>query len=485
MTSKIKDLLESKLIRKLDTLIIDEMARTRAPALSIGIIHGEELIFSRNYGAINLEKNIPATSDSLFMIASITKSFTACGILKLIEKGKITLEDKIEEFIPVKVGFEESPIRIKHLLSHSSGIPNFSDFLWAKNEEELLNLQFEIPKLPWSTWEDIFRLLEGIDSFISEKPGVRFYYNNLSYEILGKIIEEVSGMKFSKYIKREILTPLEMNNSGFYDENIIESEHLATPYVTKAGSKPPKLIPISYPEKRFVSAAGGLFSSVNNMARYVAMLLNNGKFREKEIISAELIKTMQEIHFAESYPNLAFTSFYGNYGKTGYGFGLVIHNDFFGYKLVEHSGSYWGASTWMALLPELKLGVIFLSNHHPSPRMFAQAVLMELIGKDCTKHHPLIKLREHHSKLVGKYESYKGITSLNVISRGGTLFLKHPETDGKEEPLLPRGLKDYSEELDYYTLTEIGGKMPVQFTIDNNGDIWLHYERLKLKKVRK
>lgn len=474
-------LITDDFIAKIDSLLIEELKRTRAPALSIGVIYDTQLILTRNYGAINIEENKPATSDSLYMLASITKSFTACGILKLVEQEKLSLDDKIEDFLPVKIGFDDAPIKIRHLLSHSSGIPNFSDILWFINEEDLFGLQTEIPRYPWSTWEDIFRLLKDINSFVTEKPEKRFYYNNLGYELLGKIIEEVSGTKYEDFITKEILQPLEMHNSGFYNSTLAQNEKLATPYIIKPNSKPPKLIPITYPEKRFISAAGGLFSSVNDMAKYVSMLLNNGTFNDKEIIQSENIQQMQSIQFKEQYPNLAFTSFYGKYGETGYGYGLVVHSDFFGYKLVEHSGSYEGASTWMALLPEKKLGVVFLSNHHPSPRMLAQAVLIELLGKDCYNYHPLLKLRAHHKKLTGKYETYKGIVAMQLVSRDGTLYLK-PESAHREIPLMPMGNKPYNEELDYYVTTEIGGKMPVQFTIED-GNIWLHYERLKLRKT--
>ncbi len=486
MTSSInvlKYLTEEK-IKKIDELLVKELTLTRAPALSIGIVQGNELVFTRNYGSINIEENTPATSDSIYMIASVTKSFTALGVLKLVEKKLLSLDDKLNDLLPLKLGFEDDPIRVKHLMSHCSGMPNFTDPLWEKNNEDLFGINVEIPKIPFSTWDDIYRLLNSSNAFITERPGKRFYYNNLAFELLGKIIEEVSGKPFPEFINDEILKPLEMENSGFYDERIANNPDLATPYIIKPGSNPPKLIPISYPERKFISAAGGLFSSVKEMANYMIMHLNNGKFKEKTIIAEELLNSMHQIQFLEEYPNQPFYSFYGEYGRTGYGYGLVIHENFHGHKLIEHSGSYMGASSWMVLLPEEKIGVVFLSNHHPSPRMLAQAVLLELLGKDAYTHHPLLRLRKHHEKLTGTYVSHAKTVSVEVVSRNGGLFLNTKEFGNVEIPLFPANDNPYHEQLDYYSFTEIGGKLPVQFTIDEQDNVWLHYERLKLKKVQ-
>ncbi len=466
---------------KLDKMLVSEMVKTRAPSFSIGVIKDDKLIFTRNYGAIDIDKNKPATPDSIYMIASITKSFTACGILKLMEMGKLSIDDPINNYIPIKLGMDGYPILIKHVLSHSSGIPNLTDELWTINSEDLYDIPYEIPKIPFSTWDDVFRILEESNEYVTDKPGERFYYNNMLYDVLGYIIENVSGMKFADFIKKEILEPLNMYNSGFYSEEIANNCNLATPYIIKPKSNPAKLIPTTYPERKFISAAGGLFTSVNELANYVIMHLNQGKFKNKQIIPEKLIGIMQSNQFTEKYPNEAFRSFYGNYGEIGYGFGLEISSDFLGHKLVQHSGSYMGSSTWMAMIPELKLGVICLSNHHPSPRMFAQIILMELLGKNSSEYHPLLKLRNHHKKLCGKYSIIRDIQTISVISQGGGLFIKYPDQK-TIIPIFPINDEPYDLQLNYYMFTEIGGKMPVQFTINNN-DIFLHIERLKFKKV--
>ena len=186
---------------KLDNLLVSSMTENRTPALSVGIIIDNNQVFTRNYGAMDLESNIPASSDTLYMIASITKSFTALGILKLVEMGKISLDDEISKYLPINLGFEDAPIKIKHFLSHSSGIPGITDILWNKNEEDHLGISFEIPKIPFSSWDDVFRHVNGATEWISKRPGEVFYYNNMCYDLLGKIIEDISGLAFGEFFQ--------------------------------------------------------------------------------------------------------------------------------------------------------------------------------------------------------------------------------------------------------------------------------------------
>jgi hypothetical protein len=162
---------------------------------------------------------------------------------------------------------------------------------------------------------------------------------------------------------------------------------------------------------------------------------------------------------------------------------LAFQEDFFGYRLIHHSGSWIGASAWLAMLPELNLGVVFLANKHPSPRMLALSTLAMLIGINIEKEFPLFKYRNHIEKLTGEYELYKGVGKMKLTAKGGLLYYKYDHW-GINAPLIPFESDNGLLTLNYYLITEVGGKDPVQFEIDDNGTIWMHHERLKWKKVR-
>ena len=188
---------------------------------------------------------------------------------------------------------------------------------------------------------------------------------------------------------------------------------------------------------------------------------------------------MQTQQFVESYPNTSFTAFYGDYGKTGYGYGFVVNEDFFGTKLIQHSGSYSGASAWFAILPEKQIGVVMLSNKHPSPRMFAQAILIELLGLSAKDNFHVLRLRNHLEKFTGTYQSYKNIDQIKVSNHGGQLYVKF-STDGSNIPIIPK--TDEKEPFDYYIPTDTGGKMPFRFKATEK-NTWAYFERNKWKKI--
>lgn len=212
------------------------------------------------------------------------------------------------------------------------------------------------------------------------------------------------------------------------------------------------------------------------------MYLHRGRYKGKEIIGSDKIDAMLSIHSKETANSQLYSSTIGNFGEAGYGYGLAIHENFFGYRLVHHSGSWIGASAWVAMLPELQLGVVFLANKHPSPRMLALCTLAMLIGTDVKKEFPLFRYRNHLEKLAGEYELYKGVGKMKLIAKGGLLFYQYAFW-GIDSPLVPFESENLIT-LNYYLITEVGGKDPVQFEMDENGTFWMHHERLKWKKVR-
>jgi len=219
------------------------------------------------------------------------------------------------------------------------------------------------------------------------------------------------------------------------------------------------------------------------MANYTIMNLNGGIFNGKQIISKESLNQIHDFQFTESYPSTDMTEFYGNYGKTGYGFGWAVHDDFYGHKLIHHSGSWLGASAWHALIPELKLGVVMLANKHPSPRIFAQAIMMVLMGRDPEKEFHLLKNRNHQQKLSGKYESFAGVSKLKIYSEGGIMYFENSAGLAKT-PLFPiDGNEGNFEIMDYYFPSEIGGRNAVQFEF-RGGNTWFRIERDIFKKIR-
>ncbi len=462
---------------KMDELISEEMHLTNTPGTALSILEKGEIVFTRTYGAMDFELSRPVNEDTLFNIASVTKSFICAGILKLQEEGKLSVKDKLSDHLPVTIGFEDEPILVHHLMNHSSGIPNLADGMWSRNREHMLGEPAK-PRYPFTSWEDGFRFLNGAQEYLS-RPGRRFHYNNFGYGLLSKIITEVAGESYKHYLQRHIFQPLMMERTGFYNE-ICKDENLAKGYMDKPGSKTRELVNVPYEEHKLTrsldEAAGGLFSTVKELANYMKMQMNGGEFGGKQILTKESIDEMQKRQFKEEYPNNAFKAAYGQ-SMSGYGYGLAIDEDFYGEKLVQHSGSFIGASAWFAFLPVHKRGVIMLSNHHPSPRIMSQGILAESLGIK-VEEWPLLKIRNFHSRLTGEYHTYKGMSKVKIISQDGSLYISDIEEKNKRV-LLP--MEDQPT-MNYYIPTSMGGKDPVQFE-NSDGNIFLNIERNRWKKT--
>lgn len=468
-------------IENLEALISEEMARYKVPGSSIAIVKNDQIVYSQGFGARNLEENLPTTPETLFNIASCTKSIICLCVMKLEEEGKLQRFDPISKYIPCTLGYRDAPITIHHLMTHTSGIPEIVGGI--AHLDLAMEMKIEAPFIPFMSWNDFFRHINGASEFISEKPGKRFYYQNYGYTMLGRIIEDVSGTNLPEFIKDHILSPLKMNQSTFLKEELEKIKNVSQAY--KMSNQEKRIVNTSYYRENeiFGYAPGGLFSSIVELTNLMMMYLQQGRFKGTDFIGSDKIEAMFSMHWKETVNSKSYSTMIGNFGKGGYGYGLAIHDDFFGYRLVHHSGSWIGASAWIAMIPELHLGVVFLSNKHPSPRMVALSTLAMLLGIDIKKEFPLFRYRNHLEKLTGEYELYKGVGKMKLSSKDGLLYYQY-DLWGINVPLIPsESERNNLITLNYYIVTESGGRDPVQFEIDEDGTIWMHHERLKWKKT--
>src|ERR1044071_594990 len=176
---------------------------------------GSQLLFSKAYGSANLEWNVPNTPNTRFRLGSVTKQFTAASILLLEERGKLSTADPVKTYIPDAPAAWDK-ITIFHLLTHTSGIPNFTSFPdYAKLEP-----------FPATAAELVARFR---DKPLEFQPGERWNYSNSGYVLLGYLIEKVSGEPYEKFVRDNIFTPLGMADSG-YDSNTAIIPHRASGY---------------------------------------------------------------------------------------------------------------------------------------------------------------------------------------------------------------------------------------------------------------
>ena len=447
---------------ELEEFILDKMSKTKLPGLSISVIAEGEAIYSRGFGFRDVESGLHATPNTLYCIGSVTKSFTALAIMQLVDRGLLSLEDPVSKYLPLKLEPKGEPVKVWHLLTHSSGIPAL-----AYAEALIRSIVGDDGTwIPIASYDDMASFLLGADRWAVARPGEKFFYLNEGYVLLGYIVEKISGEKYEDYVKKHLLEPLEMGRSCFSREEFEREADRAVPYVI---DREGRRIRSTYPFG--ITADGGLISCASELSNYVKMLLGRGRFGEAQVVSRESLEEMEKPRLPVPFTLM---------GGEAYGFGWIVTPSFFGYKLVGHSGSVLTSTAYVGYLPEKGIGVAVLANASGYPLSYIGTyALALLLGRDPDRELPFVKFDRILDELTGTYNAYKNMVRAEVVRRGDLLYL---EMKGKLTelvvPLVPEKVDE--EESVFYTI-RAGSKVEATFT-RKDGEIELLFERYKFVK---
>jgi CubicO group peptidase (beta-lactamase class C family) len=465
--------------KKLEDMIASAMTQTHIPGLSLALVKNNRVVYARGFGSRNFRDNLPATQHTLYGVGSCTKSFTALAIMQLAQDEKLDIHDSADKYIPLRLGSRENPITIRHLLAHSSGIPSLG------NAEAVTYrmLGYDEKWIPMGSMDDIFLYINGAADEVIDKPGRRFFYLNEGYTLLGEIVARVSKMRYEEYIKEKILRPLKMNRSGFTKEDFEKESDVMIPYgIVEDADGRVTVATAEHPFHMSIYAAGGLLSSVREMSNYVIANLNCGVFDGTSILEVSLLREMHKIQIGTN----TFSDFYGIAGKSGYGYGWGVTESFLGHKLLAHSGSTGVSSSFIAMVPDLKIGVVEAANSGQIPGPVLLGVLVLMMGKDPIKEIPFFDVDRKLNMLVGVYATYRGILRIAVVRKGAYLFLEPKDRTstlelGMSVPLIPEN--ERLESLRFYMMPAPGAKTSVEFLVEPSGKVELYVERYRFHKV--
>ena len=350
---------------------------------AILIARDDQILVSNGYGAANFEEDSPIMPFTKFRLASVTKQFTAMAILILQERGKLKVEDPVCKYVTACPSAWE-PLTIHHLLTHTSGIP---DWIGFPDSDKWHRLPTTVPEL----------IARFKDKPLQFKPGEEFRYSNSNYHLLGAIIERASGKTYQAFLRENIFEPLKMNNSGYDDANAI-LKHRALGYARDGD----KLRPAVYTDMSNPYAAGALYSTVEDLYIWTEALA-----------TAKLVseKTMA----------LMTTPF-----KSNYAYGLTVREEF-GRKLISHTGSIAGFTSFVGRYPNEKVTIIVLNN------IVGTSVPAAIIARDLAAivfgeqyqvmgEHKEIKVDPKiYDAYVGEYERSPGRTYI-ITKKDDRLF---------------------------------------------------------------
>jgi CubicO group peptidase (beta-lactamase class C family) len=321
-SSGIKDSIEIKI----DTMIAQMGLSSETPGGVVGVIKDGRLIFEKGYGLANLETKEQITPSTLFNLASVSKQFTAAAVLQLVNEQKLSVKDDIRKYLPDFPDYGR-PITIENLIHHTSGIKSF----------DVLRLMAGTLFLK-ETYDDSYDLILKQKS-LNFNPGEEYEYSNSGYVLLARIIEKVSGMKFSKFMEERIFQPTGMNRTFIYDdpEKIILSS--AVGYINGGDKK----------FRRSADLNSTVVGSTNVYTCVEDFLQWDNNFYKNKLGGWEFSKAMTN------------QVLLNNGDKCNYAFGLEIseHN---GLKTISHQGGTEGFQAMYVQIPSEKFAVVCLFN---------------------------------------------------------------------------------------------------------------------------
>jgi CubicO group peptidase (beta-lactamase class C family) len=358
------------------------------------VARDNDILFSKGFGSANLEWDIPNSPATKFRLGSITKQFTAASILLLEERGKLKIDDPIKKYLPDAPDAWDK-ITIFNLLTHTSGIPNYTSFSETQKEQFTAHTPKQIV--------DIFR-----DRPLEFIPGERMSYSNSGYILLGYLLEKVSGETYQDFLQKNIFDPLGMKDSG-YDSNSSIIPKRASGYSPgPGGQKNADYVHMSMP-----FSAGALYSTTEDLLRWEQGLFD-GKLLSKESLSKMITPY-----------------------KNGYALGVGT-GDVNGHKVIQHGGGIQGFNTQLAYYPDDKLTVAVLSNvNGTTPAQLAiklgavargEEVLLPSERKEITVPAEILP------QYVGTYELRPGFNIM--ITLEGNQLMSQASGQGKA-PIFP------------------------------------------------
>ena len=385
---------------------------------SILIAKDGKALLSKGYGMANYSYDIPNTAQTKFKLASVSKQFTAAAIIILQEQGKLSTDDKLTKYIPDYPNGDK--ITIHHLLTHTSGIVNFTS----------LPLFDSIMTFEHSLTESIAYFKNKPLEF---EPGEKFNYSNSGYILLSYIIEKASGKKYHEFISNSIFEPLGMKNSGVFNGNTL-IKNLAMGYSEIEGG----VENVPYVDMSIPSGAGALYSTVEDLLIW-DQALNSEKLLKKASIDK------------------MFTPF-----KDTYAYGWMV-DKYKEHKWIFHTGGIQGFATVVNRFPDDGLTIIILKNidnqNMFNPNRVARAVMFNQVY-ELPVERKVVKVDEKiYKKLCGDYELMPGFV-LSITTENGKLYSQATGQDKAE--IFPEA--DYK-----YFLKVVNAQL--EFTADKKGNV--------------
>ena len=372
---------------QIDSLVEKTLKTFDVPGIAVAIVKDGKVIHEKGYGVTSLNTMQKMNEHTRFGIASNSKAFTTAALGILVDEGKLKWDDKVTDFIPefkLYAPYVTENFTITDLITHRSGLGLGAGDLMIWPDSSTFTLKDIIHNL---------RFLKQTSQFRT-----KYDYDNLLYIVAGEVVARVSGMSWEDFIQTKIMDPLQMTESAPNYDLLKDKNNVIDAHAPVNG----KVQVIHRDWKYVADAAGGIYSSVHDMSKWIIMQMNNGKYGDdvKQQLLSE--KTHEEMWTPQTIIRMQ-TSY--NTHFAGYGLGWLLMDEN-GYKVATHTGGLAGIVTQVTLVPELKLGIIVLTNQQSGAAFRAITNTIKdsyygIKGKDRVKqYHDVVLKQEANAKEI-------------------------------------------------------------------------------------
>ena len=314
---------QSDLEQRVDAAV--QRIRMEVPGLSVAVTIEGKTTYSKGFGTISATATTPPTPDTQYRLASVSKAITAVAVLKLVEQGRVELDRPARDYCPALAPLDDAPT-VRHFLLHQSGMRHTSD-----DEDETIKGEYP-------------RLAPALTAHIAKErlrfaPGSRTLYTSWGYAALGCVIETVSGLSYTDFVRQQIFEPAQMRDSTF-DSPSYASPTFSPGFVMRAGGPQPSVVV----DTRFKAPASGVISTVNDLSRFAIALM------EKRLLNEAMFREMTSARLAPGDERPTFTP------------GWIIGPANLGTPGFNINGSMEGTTAILAILPERRISVALLTN---------------------------------------------------------------------------------------------------------------------------
>lgn len=441
-----------------ESFVLKRMSETKLPSVVSMAVSDRGVVYSHCFGFKDVESAQPASTRTLYGVASITKTFTALAAGKLVDEGRLDFRDEITKYLPLD---PESfgGIEVGHLLSHSSGIPGlgYAEVLIGSAVGDLKGW------LPISGLEDMRAFLDEVDEWKTARPGEKVQYLNEGYFLLGEIISRVAKVPYERYLKENVFRPLKMERSFFSKAEVESDPDSATPYLIKEDRAVRSVIPYG------CGAGGGLITTAEDLSRLVLMLLQKGEFEGERVVSEATLAELQK-------PRLPWPL--DRHGEDSYGYGFQVSPKFLGHHVIGHGGDLLVYTADYKCAPKELVGSLAMANAEAYPMAQINSYSMAILLGEDPNELPSLRLEGILRRLEGTYTAYKETLTAEVRRNDSFLILSGYDI-GTNIILVYRTHDERSAS--FFTLIA-GAKLEVTFETEKE-KVTLLYERYRYQKT--